>query len=216
MILHIVGGGPDEFIPSLHHYHGDNVQWIGVDRGVMALLRTGIRPIKAFGDFDSISGQELEYVQSVLDDLDVWPSEKDKTDMEIALEWAVEQEEADLIRLFGATGGRIDHLFGNVQLLAKYMNKRIEIIDKQNVVTVHSPSTYSVLRDEHRYISFIPLSYEVKGITLKGFKYPLTNCHIQLGSTLCISNELIQSSGTFSFSEGILMMVRSKDLGGDF
>jgi len=49
------------------------------------------------------------------------------------------------------------------------------------------------------------------GLTLEGFKYPLSNCHISLGSTLCISNELLSSSGTFSISEGIVMVVRSSD-----
>ncbi|MBB3906210.1 thiamine diphosphokinase [Anoxybacteroides rupiense] len=211
MLIHIVGGGPKEFLPSFQPYKQQEIQWIGVDRGVLTLLQAGIRPTKAFGDFDSISKQELEYIQTMLKDLDIWPSEKDKTDMEIALDWVAEQQ-ADRIRIFGATGGRIDHLLGNIQLLAKYIAQPIEIVDKQNVVTIHLPGTYSVEKDRHHYISFIPISYEVKGITLKGFKYPLENCHIQLGSTLCISNELIQSFGTFSFSEGILMMVRSKDL----
>ncbi len=216
MFIHIVGGGPNEFLPPFHHYDGENVKWIGVDRGVISLLQAGIRPVKAFGDFDSMSSKELEWVQTFLDDMEIWPSEKDQTDMEIALDWAVQQNVAK-IRMFGATGGRLDHLLGNVQLLVKYMEKEIEIIDRQNIITVHTPGTYTVSDDQtYPYVSFIPISAEVKGVTLRGFKYPLTNCHIQLGSTLCISNELIQSSGTFSFSEGILMMVRSKDLGEGF
>ncbi|MCL6585759.1 MAG: thiamine diphosphokinase [Anoxybacillus sp.] len=213
MIIHIVGGGPSECLPSLHRYDGENVQWVGVDRGVWTLWNAGIRPIKAFGDFDSLDSAELSHVQTALE-LDIWPAEKDKTDMEIALDWAVQQE-VEWIRLFGATGGRLDHLFGNVQLLVKYATKRIELVDKQNTITVHLPGTYTVLANEYPYVSFVPISLDVTGLTLKGFKYPLTNCHISLGSTLCISNELIQSSGTFSFTEGILMMIRSKDLGGD-
>lgn len=213
MIIHIVGGGPSECMPSFQRYDGENVQWVGVDRGVWTLLNAGIRPVKAFGDFDSLDAEELRHVQTTLE-LDIWPAEKDKTDMEIALDWAV-QRDVELIRLFGATGGRLDHLFGNVQLLVKYINKRIEIIDNQNTITVHLPGTYTVFANEYRYVSFVPISLSVTGLTLEGFKYPLTNCHIPLGSTLCISNELIQSSGTFSFTEGILMMIRSKDLGGD-
>jgi thiamine pyrophosphokinase len=62
-----------------------------------------------------------------------------------------------------------------------------------------------------KYVSFIPISHEVHGITLEGFKYPLKNCHIHLGSTLCISNELINELGTFSFHDGIILMIRSRD-----
>lgn len=213
MFIHIVGGGPSEHLPSLASYDGEHVRWIGVDRGTKTLLEAGIRPIKAFGDFDSMTTEEIILLQKTLDDLDIWSAEKDKTDMEIALDWAVQQE-ADKIRIFGATGGRLDHLFGNVQLLIKYAGKPIEMIDRQNIVTVHLPGTYTVFYDErYRYVSYIPISNDIKGMTLDGFKYPLTNSHIFRGSTLCISNELIQSSGTFSFSEGILMMIRSSDLG---
>ena len=42
--------------------------------------------------------------------------EKDETDMEHALNWAIEQK-PEKIRIFGATGGRIDHMFANIQLL---------------------------------------------------------------------------------------------------
>lgn len=213
MFIHIVGGGPNEHLPSLSSYDGEHVQWIGVDRGTKTLLEAGIQPIKAFGDFDSLTAEEIASLQKALDHLDIWPAEKDKTDMEIALDWAVRQK-AEKIRIFGATGGRLDHLFGNVQLLIKYAEKPIEMIDKQNIVTIHLPGTHTVSYDKrYRYVSYIPISDDIKGMTLEGFKYPLTNCHIFRGSTLCISNELIQASGTFSFSEGILMMIRSSDAG---
>ncbi|AGT31493.1 thiamine pyrophosphokinase [Geobacillus genomosp. 3] len=212
MVIHIVGGGPRGLLPDLRSYDGKDVRWVGVDRGTAALLEAGLRPVRAFGDFDSLPGEDVARLQQMLPDLDIWPAEKDKTDMEIALDWAVEQT-ARCIRLFGATGGRLDHLFGNVELLLKYAGRLIEIVDRQNVLTVHLPGTYTVMHDaRYRYVSYIPVSEMVTGLTLIGFKYPLTNCHISRGSTLCISNELIQSSGTFSFSEGILMMIRSSDV----
>jgi thiamine pyrophosphokinase len=46
---------------------------------------------------------------------------------------------------------------------------------------------------------------------LEGFKYPLKNRHIFFGSTLCISNELIYDFGTYSFTNGILLVIRSCD-----
>lgn len=61
------------------------------------------------------------------------------------------------------------------------------------------------------YISFLPLTQEVTGITLKGFKYPLENKDICIGTSLCISNELIEEEGRITFSEGVLMAVESHD-----
>ncbi|MGG4488886.1 thiamine diphosphokinase [Metabacillus idriensis] len=209
--IYIVAGGPKRYIPTLASYDKDSVIWIGVDRGVIFLQDAGITPDRAFGDFDSISDHEREDLAKSSLDMNLFPSEKDQTDTEIALEWAILQE-PDEIYLFGSTGGRLDHFLANTQLLAKYPVAPIKIIDHTNEITVHLPGTYHIGRESsHPYISFLPVSGEVRGITLKGFKYPLSNCHIKLGSTLCISNELILPFGTFSFEQGILMMVRSTD-----
>ena len=52
---------------------------------------------------------------------------------------------------------------------------QIEIIDHKNIIQLKAPGTYPVQKiKDKKYISFIPISTEVKGVTLKGFKYPLT------------------------------------------
>ncbi|ASA96245.1 thiamine diphosphokinase [Anoxybacillus flavithermus] len=210
MIIHLVAGGPTSFLPHLKTYDGEDVCWVGVDRGVLALLDAGIMPKRAFGDFDSIAEYELQQLQTQLPHIDIWPAEKDQTDTDIALDWALEQQ-ATKIRLFGATGGRVDHFFGNVQLLFKGKDGQIELIDRQNIVTLYRSGKHVVeKKDEYRYISFIPMT-PIRALTLRGFKYPLDAHDVPLGSTLCVSNELIHHFGTFSFTEGILMMIRSKD-----
>ncbi|WP_191561748.1 thiamine diphosphokinase [Metabacillus idriensis] len=209
--IHIVAGGPKRYIPALNTHHREDVCWIGVDRGVIYMQEAGIAPVRAFGDFDSITIDEREKLNKSSVHLDLFPAEKDKTDTEIAIEWAILQN-PDEILLFGSTGGRLDHFLANTQLLAKYSNARIKIIDQTNEISVFLPGVHKVQMDNRfPYVSFLPVSEEVIGITLDGFKYPLLNCHIKLGSTLCISNELIHLSGTFSFENGILLMVRSTD-----
>ncbi|MFP3490646.1 thiamine diphosphokinase, partial [Staphylococcus sp. SIMBA_130] len=47
--------------------------------------------------------------------------------------------------------------------------------------------------------------------TLVGYRYPLIERHISWGSSLCISNELVEENGSYSFSSGILLVVRSSD-----
>lgn len=216
MIIHLLGGGPVDLLPDFNLYRDPEIVWAGVDRGVYTLIANGIKPNIAFGDFDSVSDTEFGIIKESVNDLKKYKPEKDETDMEHALNWAIEQK-PQLIRMFGSTGGRLDHMFGNIQLLLKASTDNrfveIEMIDRQNILFIKTPGEYSLHKiAEKNYISFIPLSNEVSGITLKGFKYPLTNRHISLGSTLCISNELLSDYGTFSFSEGILMIVRSTDL----
>jgi thiamine pyrophosphokinase len=215
MIINILGGGPADLLPDLNQYDEKNSLWVGVDRGVFTLLNMGISPAIAFGDFDSVSTAELSEIESAVAQLEKFKPEKDETDMELALNWALEQKPGQ-IRIFGASGGRLDHFFANVQLLIRpVMNgtkTEMIIIDRQNLISVKAPGKYRIEKtSDKKYISFVPASLDISGLTLEGFKYPLKDCHISTGSTLCISNELIGDYGTFSFSEGILIVVRSSD-----
>jgi thiamine pyrophosphokinase len=215
LIINILGGGPVDALPDLQSYDEKDCVWLGVDRGVFTLLSLGITPHYAFGDFDSVSQEEWEVIENKVANLRKYKPEKDETDMELALNWALTQEPTK-IQMFGATGGRLDHFFGNVQMLLKaelhHLATQIEIIDRQNQLYVKGPGRHQIGRlPEKKYISFIPVTPDVKGLTLEGFKYSLSNRNISLGSTLCISNELLSSSGTFSITEGILMVVRSSD-----
>lgn len=212
-IIAIVAGGPTELIPDLTQYDQKNVIWVGIDRGVEYLHKANLPISHAFGDFDSISAEKLQKLNRDISHLSMYPAEKDYTDTELALEWAVEQI-PEKIFVFGATGGRIDHLLGNLQLLLKHSveDVKIHIIDRQNQITLYTSGTYTIEKQKDwKFISFIPVSETISSITLQGFKYSLNNCHIQKGSTLCISNELIHEQGTFSFTDGILLMIRSRD-----
>ncbi|WHY88042.1 thiamine diphosphokinase [Neobacillus novalis] len=215
MIINILAGGPEELLPDFTDYTEENNIWVGVDRGVFHLLNRNIIPEIAFGDFDSVSPEELVFIERQVSKMKRYKPEKDETDMELALNWALAQKPS-IIRLFGATGGRLDHLFANVHLLLNPLKEKnpasVYMIDRHNIAYLKEPGSYSIEKMKtKKYISFVPLTLEVSGITLVGFKFPLKNKHISLGSTLCISNELISDYGTFSFSEGILIVIRSHD-----
>ena len=217
MKIMIVGGGPSECLPDLSEFSRNADAWAGADRGVLLLLENGIVPDAAFGDFDSVTGPEREAIRKAIPSAEEFPAEKDETDLEIAFNWAVSKE-PDEIWILGATGGRLDHFMGNIQLL---LNERsldlsgtcgIYIADRQNILAVKAPGEYPLgQKDGWPYISFIPMGKAVSGLTLKGFKYPLENAVLKTGTTLGISNELISDNGSFSFEDGILLVVRSRE-----
>lgn len=213
----IVGGGPEEHIPSLHEYNEDEVIWIGADHGAISLIRQGIRPTFAVGDFDSITDDEMDQIVNQSEKVEEHPVEKDETDLEIALKKALHYEPQELY-LFGVTGGRLDHELSNLQLLYPLDEQQIRgiIIDKSNWVELKRPGTYEVLHNQkYPYLSFIPFTPVIKGLTLSSFYYPLEDATVKWGSTLCISNKLISEKGTFSFHEGILLLVKSRDVKGE-
>ncbi|WP_226578620.1 thiamine diphosphokinase [Halobacillus litoralis] len=210
----IVGGGPKEYIPDLVPYNKENYLWIGADQGAEVLIENGIAPDLAIGDFDSVTEASFAKIKEQAERVVTYPDEKDETDLELAVNEALERE-AQHILLFGVTGGRMDHSQANIQLLYPLMQRKVKgtVIDRQNQVEIVTHGEHTIKADEqYPYISFLPVTLDVKDLTLHGFYYPLQRAYLPFGSTLCISNRLIEDTGTFSFESGILLVIRSTDL----
>lgn len=217
MIIRIVAGGPEEELPDLQLLDIKGTVWIGVDRGALHLLNRGITPMKALGDFDSVSHEEKKRIVHAVPDYVQYAAEKDETDLEIALNYAISQKPA-AIQIYGVTGGRLDHFFSAVTLLMKdeAMNEgvTVAIIDRYNHISLYKPGRIEVEAAENeRYYSFFAMNEKVEELTLEGFKYPLVNYLLQSGSSRCVSNEIIEKKAVFSFRSGILMVIRSIDGG---
>ena len=107
-----------------------------------------------------------------------------------------------------------DHIRDDIHLLFPCLQKGTyaEIVDSQNrLYLIDGEHTFRKGETWGKYISFLPLTEEVKGITLRGFKYPLTDRDISIGTSLRISNELVEEEGTITFSDGVLITVESHD-----
>ena len=162
---------------------------VAVDGGLEAAKELDIIPDVIVGDFDTVHPEILAYYRKMEHIVwEVHQPEKDDTDTELAIKRALAMN-CSHITLLGATGGRLDHMIGNIHLLFPCLQK----------------GTYAEI------VSFLPLTEEVKGITLRGFKYPLTDRDISIGTSLCISNELVEEEGTITFSDGVLITVESHD-----
>jgi len=61
------------------------------------------------------------------------------------------------------------------------------------------------------YVSLLPFTEKVFGLTLKGFKYPLNNVILTSGVSLGISNEIKEEEVLVEISEGILLVIEAKD-----
>src|SRR5699024_1924916 len=209
----IIGNGPDNHTPDLTAYTNDIDLWIGADGGVLTLIKQGITLDYAVGDFDSIDISDKKKINNHTPHVLTYPTRKNETDLELAIYEAMKLK-PNKIYLFGITGGRLDHAFINIQLLSQILEQDIQgiIIDKWNHIELTKPGTHTIHQTKHySYISFIPLTNVVSNLTLSHFLYPLTNFELHYGSTRCISNELIGTSGTFSYDHGSLLVIKSCD-----
>lgn len=188
---------------------------IAVDGGLKAAADLGVCPDEIVGDLDTVDLDLFDLYRSKPGiELEIHRPEKDETDTELALLTA-ERKGFRQIHLLGALGGRMDHALGNVQLLNQCLQKgvRAEIYDEKNRIYLAGPGRTEFVREQvyGRYISFLPLTEMVEGITLTGFKYPLSDKTIHLGTSLCISNELKGEKGSLEFQAGTLICVESHD-----
>ena len=128
-----------------------NEAWAGIDRGALILVEHGINPVYSVGDFDSVSEHER---QQLIEKLDIHPvkAEKDDTDLALGVEQAVAHGYTDIF-IYGATGGRLDHFMGALQILLKKHYRRhgiaIKMVDAQNVIQLLEMGRHKIAKDEH-------------------------------------------------------------------
>lgn len=187
---------------------------IAVDAGLEAVKALGLLPDVIVGDFDTVDQTVLsEFRKQEHIVWEVHQPEKDETDTELAFNRAMAAGCGE-IAVLGATGGRLDHMIGNIHLLYPCLQKGIfaYLLDPQNkVYLLDEGKDFFKETLWGKYVSFLPLSQEVKGITLTGFRYPLREKDIEIGTSLCISNELAGEEARIEFREGVLICVESHD-----
>ena len=108
------------------------------------------------------------------------------------------------------------HMLGNLHALYACLEKGIDasLVDTQNrIYLLDQGKTFYRKTLWGKYVSFLPYTEEVTGITLTGFRYPLQDKTIRRGQEvgLCISNELAEDRAVLEFREGILICVESSD-----
>ena len=187
--------------------------WCGVDKGALYLLNKGVNPILSCGDFDSITLEERKEVEEKSKYFKVKNSE-DLTDAEFALENLLELfNGVEVIDIYGATGRRLDHFFGNILLLnnEKYNNVKISIIDDNNIITVaHSGQNIFEKIEGYKYFSIVPI-YENTVMTIKNSKYEVDNLVLTLNRPNATSNEFSSEKAIELQVSANVLVIYSKD-----
>lgn len=179
---------------------------IAVDGGAAHLRHLGFAPDLMVGDFDSILPETAALMATV--PRLAFPPEKDETDAELALDH-VASLDPELVHAIGLVGSRWDHSLANLLLLTRYPDLRITLVGAQNCVRL-CRNNETVERNEGIYLSLIPLN-EVRGLTIEGVKYPLTDRSVPYPSTLTVSNEIIEPVARITFASGSLLLFLSED-----
>jgi thiamine pyrophosphokinase len=212
-ILIITGGRTEEeFLSKL--LKTENFTLIIVaDSGLVLADRLKIMPDYIVGDFDSVQEAVLDRYRNQSTPIKTFPKEKDKTDTQIAIELALKLSPSS-VTIVGATGSRMDHTLANIHLLLLFLQNKVEafIVDQNNKLYLKQESFFIEKSAQYGdYVSLLPFGEAVKGLTLKGFYYPLDSVILSAGSSLGISNEIVEDIARVEFREGIVLVMETRD-----
>lgn len=192
---------------------------IGADGGGNHALQSGRLPEVLMGDLDSITPENLELCRQKNVHIEQYPREKDETDLELALEYAVGQLkreapsqnpsswEMHTLWLYGATGGRVDHLLGNLALLLNFLKKGYCIHIKDPLHEIYLLKGREELKGRAgQEVSLIPVTEKAR-VTTEGLYYPLQGDVILQDSPRGISNVFLGEEAVVEVEEGIVLLV---------
>jgi len=183
---------------------------IAADGGAHHCLNHGITPKIVIGDFDSLTESDIATLESRGVELIHYSTDKDETDLELALNKALELG-ASQVTLYGLLGGRWDMSIANLLMLAapRYAGIRFHILaGKTEAFILHGGEKLKLRGQPGDTVSVIPMSASVHGLTYEGLQWPLQNASLSFGTPRGVSNTLAGSQACIRLDEGVLLIIQ--------
>jgi len=196
---YIVGAG--DFTPrGLLPGKGDIL--IAADGGFDALLRFGIRPQLVLGDMDSITACPRGIARLR------FPAQKDLTDLALAIRLA-RARGYRRFKLYGATGGRLDHTLASFQTLAGLAREGLF-----GMIIAPDLVAYGLSRGRMDFpplkagtaVSVFAAGGKAEGVSLKGLAYPLQDASLSPFVPLGVSNRATGRAFSVSLRQGLVII----------
>jgi thiamine pyrophosphokinase len=185
---------------------------IAADGGVNHLLKMGILPEIVIGDLDSVDEDTLFQLTSAEVNIEQYSEDKNETDIELALRYAVEMRPSAIL-IVGGLGGRLDQTLANLSILTDPTLRGIDIRLDDGVEEVFFCRTSAdkgvqveVQGRSGDIISLIPWHGPVEGVTTEGLKYPLYCETLYPHKSRGISNVMLNDVASVSIQSGLLLV----------
>jgi len=185
----------------------DPCRIICADVGAQHCLKIDVSPEVVIGDLDSLNPETAKVLSRRGTRIAGYPPEKDETDTQLALQYALSLEPEE-IRIFGALGGRLDHTLANLSVLKLALDRGVpaRLVDEWSEILL-TRERCVLDGEEGQTVSLFPFTSAVTGITLEGFAYSLEGDTMEIGRPYGISNVLTGQQGVISLAEGILIVI---------
>lgn len=182
---------------------------IAVDSGADTIVRFGVIPHVVIGDMDSIDEKTkgLLYKKGV--QFKISPSEKDETDTELGIDYAIEKGATEITIVGGIYGDRIDHILANIMYATVSEVPIIFLNGMQRSFVKKGPTSICLEGEKNDLLSLIPLSGDVTGLHSLGLQWGLDDSTLIFGKPRGVSNVFVTEKITVSWKSGWLFITQT-------
>ena len=181
---------------------------VAADSGLGHIYTLDRRPDLVVGDLDSVSRADLARAELDGARIERHPTDKDATDLELALD-AVRVRGVTDVTVIGAGGGRLDHELAGLALLAapQWSAMRISaFLGTARLTVVHDHATLD--GPPGSIVTLLAIGGPASGISTEGLRWRLTDAELSPTSTLGVSNEIIESPARVTVRSGVLFAIQ--------
>lgn len=185
---------------------------ICADGGTRHSLALGLTPNLVIGDMDSIETDQWRGLEKAGVSIELFPGDKNETDLELAIHRALELEPKEII-ILGALGGRLDQTLGNIALLNVSLHASRSIRIDDGVEEIFFCRDHAQIHGKSEdIVSLIPWGSPVYGVQTENLKWPLQKETLHPDRTRGISNEMTGEVAMIKISSGLLLVVHTRKL----
>ena len=179
---------------------------IAADGGLDTLDDMGIRPDLVIGDLDSAVATPPGEVPVIR-----LPVQKDITDTDAAVREALDRG-CTRLYLYGMLGGRPDHSFANLTLVARLAQQGVPATLYGAGYAVYAVHDGSLRFNGGRqgYLSVFSFSDKSEGVSLRGLAYEMENGELRNTFGLGVSNAFTGSPAEISVKNGTLLVMAER------
>lgn len=183
---------------------------IGADGGARHIMSLGLLPNFVIGDLDSLTEDDMYDLGSADVRVDQYPADKDETDLELAILYALQLDFTSIV-IVAALGGRIDQTLGNISLLTDIAMPNADIRFDDGVEEMFFCRNQAQVKGRSGdVVSLIPWSGDVSGVVTTGLKWTLRGETLFSYKTRGISNEMTGDTATVQIKSGLLLIVHRR------
>ena len=181
------------------------------DGGTRHALALNLMPNLVIGDMDSIDSAEWKKLEEKNIPIELFSRDKNETDLELAINKAIEMNPAEII-IFAALGGRMDHTLANIALLSNaYLVTRNVYLDNGIEQLLFCRDQAEVRGRSGDIVSLIPWGNPVYGIQTENLKWQLKDETLFPDKTRGISNEMTADTASIKVASGLLLIIHRRN-----